>query len=160
MELESHGYSGEYMDWMRVKEGWMSKWSLLHLYLKRILNHDNSIMIIKMLINELEYHRGIPTCFLFAPPCVSRQNKLTPFISIRSSEIALTSNRIWQRSSIFKTQIRYMASERGIRKSNLSVYASVCKIKNIQKENISIKDKVEDLKTIMPHVLPHIVDYL
>jgi len=53
------------------------------------------------------------------------------------------------RSKINRQDLIYLASERGIRDTpSFRPYASAWSIKNLDKENITLKEKIEDLKLI------------
>jgi hypothetical protein len=55
--------------------------------------------------------------------------------------------------------IRYIGSSRGIRSNRYAVSAASWGIKDIQKEEVTIKDKIEDIKLLSHRIISICVNY-
>ena len=65
-----------------------------------------------------------------------------------------TSSTRWERNNTFLSMIRFMGSERGVRSSYWRVSAAAWGIKDLDKEKITIRDKLNDMKIMPFEVLP------
>lgn len=60
----------------------------------------------------------------------------------------------WERNNTFLEMIRFMGSERGVRTRYWRVSAAAWGIKDLDKEKITIRDKLNDMKIMPFEVLP------
>ena len=58
----------------------------------------------------------------------------------------------------FQLLLSFVTSERGIRTPRWNIYASAWGIKDLNKEKISLRDKLNDIKLIPPPVIKQIVN--
>jgi len=125
---------GWQLDWLKRDYGWVNKWCILYLYLCRVFPEGVSKKIVRELV----------------------KNEDTDYI--RSQIIYPLSHdpRIYDKLQL---SIRYTGLYRGVRSNKYSVAASAWGIKDIQKENVTIIDKIKDIKLLPPHVISACVNY-
>ena len=125
---------GWQLDWLKNKSVWVNKWSLLYLYLCRVFSEDISKKIVRDLVKneDYDYFRSQIIYPLSHEP--KMYNKL-------------------------QLSIRYIGMHRGVRSNKYSVCASAWGIKDIHKKEVTIKDKIEDIKLLPPHVISACVNY-
>ena len=122
------------LTWLKREYGWVNKWSLLYLYLCRVFPDVASMKIVRELVKneECDYIR-------------------TQIIYPLNYEPKMYNNLM--------VSIRYLGLYRGVRSNKYSVCASAWGIKDIRKEEVTIKDKIEDIKLLPHHVISACVNY-
>jgi hypothetical protein len=121
--------------WFKGEYGWTCKWSILYMYLCRVFPEEVAKKVVRDLVKYEDY------CFLdaechFPMPYDAGDNK---------KKLSMA--------------IRYIGSSRGIRSNRYAVSAASWGIKDIQKEEVTIKDKIEDIKLLSHRIISICVNY-
>ena len=122
------------LDWLKRDYGWVNKWCILYLYLCRVFPEDVSKKIVRVLVkNEDNYYNRFQIIYPLA-------HEPGIYDKLHSS-------------------ICYIGLNRGVRSNKYSVAASAWGIKDIYKKEVTVKDKIEDIKLLPTHVISACVNY-
>ena len=122
------------LTWLKREDTWLNKWDILYLYLSRVFPEEISKKIVRYLVRyEDKFYINSQICYP-----LSHEPKM--------HEKLLMS-------------IQYIGSYRGVRSNKYSVAASAWGIKNIYKDEVSLKDKIEDIQILPYHVISACVKY-
>ena len=122
------------LTWLKRDYGWVNKWCLLYLYLCKVFPEDISKKVVRNLV-KLEDNDYVRTQIIYP---LSHEPKMYNKLQL---------------------SIRYIGLNRGVRSNKYSVAASAWGIKDIQKKRVTVKDKIEDIKLLPPHVISACVNY-
>ena len=122
------------LTWLKRDYGWVNKWCILYLYLCRVFPEDVSKKIVRNLVKHEDNDYFISQIIYPLSHDPKMYNKL-------------------------QSSIRYIGLNRGVRSNNYSVAASAWGIKDIQKKEVTVKDKIEDIKLLPSHVISACVNY-